>query len=58
MVSPSPPDFVSGTRLTAERVKELGIFENKFLWPNKQKLVAHVLAINELALAWDETEKG
>ena len=29
-----------------------------FLWPDEQKLAAHVLHINELALAWDESEKG
>ena len=55
---PKPPNFTPGTRLTKERMDDLGIFKNEFLWPDEQKLAAHVLAINELALAWDETEKG
>jgi hypothetical protein len=36
----------------------LGIFQNTFLWPEEQKLAAHVLMNNELALAWNESEKG
>ncbi|KAG2066411.1 hypothetical protein BDR04DRAFT_1130025 [Suillus decipiens] len=39
-------------------MKDLGVFQNSFLWPEEQKLVAHILSLNELALAWDETEKG
>ncbi|KAG2067660.1 hypothetical protein BDR04DRAFT_946564, partial [Suillus decipiens] len=57
-VSPNPPEFTPGTRLTVERMKDLGVFQNLFLWPKEQKLVAHILSLNELALAWDETEKG
>ncbi|KAJ8580939.1 hypothetical protein M405DRAFT_887581, partial [Rhizopogon salebrosus TDB-379] len=57
-VSPTPSDFVPGIHLTEERMNDLGIFKNTFLWPDEQKLAAHVLLINEMALAWDETEKG
>jgi len=57
-LSPHPPDFEPGKRLTKERMDELGILQNKFLWPEERKLAAQVLANNELALAWDETEKG
>jgi hypothetical protein len=39
-------------------MNDLGIFQNSFLWPEEQKLVAHILSLNELALAWDKTEKG
>jgi len=53
-----PPDFSSGQRLTHERMTDLGILDNTFLWPDERKLAAHVLRINELALAWDESEKG
>ena len=55
-LSPLPPDFTPGTRLTQERMDELGIFQNDFLWLEEQKLPAHVLTNNELALAWDESE--
>jgi hypothetical protein len=55
---PLPPTFMPGLRLTQERMDQLGIFKNSFLWPEEQKLAAHVLMNNELALAWDESEKG
>jgi len=55
---PNPPDFVPGNRLTQEQMDNLGIFQNTFLWPEEQKLAAHVLMNNELALAWNESEKG
>ncbi|KAJ8582377.1 hypothetical protein M405DRAFT_689372, partial [Rhizopogon salebrosus TDB-379] len=55
---PTPPTFMPGLRLTQERMDQLGIFKNGFLWPEEQKLAAHVLMNNELALAWDESEKG
>jgi len=29
-----------------------------FLWPEEQKLTTQVLCNNELALTWDESEKG
>ena len=57
-LSPHPPEFTEGKRLTTERVTQLGILDNPFLWPEEQKLAAQVLRINELALAWDESEKG
>ncbi|KAG2341766.1 hypothetical protein BDR05DRAFT_848809, partial [Suillus weaverae] len=57
-LSPTPPAFIPGTRLTQERMDELGVFKNDFLLPEEQKLAAHILKNNELALAWDETEKG
>ncbi|KIK32843.1 hypothetical protein CY34DRAFT_100673, partial [Suillus luteus UH-Slu-Lm8-n1] len=57
-LSSQPPDFKPGTRLTQERMEELSIFWNDFLWHEERKLAAHVLTLNETALAWDETEKG
>jgi len=57
-LSPNPPDFHPGSRLSKERMDELGVFKNQFLWPEEQKLAALVLKNNELALAWDESEKG
>ncbi|KAG2738246.1 hypothetical protein P692DRAFT_20759185, partial [Suillus brevipes Sb2] len=57
-LSSTPPDFEPGTRLTHDRMEELGVFQNDFLWHEERKLAAHVLNLNETALAWDETEKG
>jgi len=57
-VLPNPPAFTPGSRLTTERLEALGVLSNEFLWPEERKLAAHVLKNNELALAWDESEKG
>ncbi|KAG2071722.1 hypothetical protein BDR04DRAFT_960048, partial [Suillus decipiens] len=34
-LSPIPPEFHPGTRLTQECMDALGIFQNKFLWPEE-----------------------
>ncbi|KAG2346603.1 hypothetical protein BDR05DRAFT_1047942 [Suillus weaverae] len=57
-LSPTPPAFIPCKRLTQEHMDDLGVFSNKFLWPEERKLAAQVLSNNEVALAWDETEKG
>ena len=53
-----PPDFTPGERLMQERLDELNLNADSFLWPEELKLVQHVLKLNELALAWTEAEKG
>ncbi|KIK34348.1 hypothetical protein CY34DRAFT_30835, partial [Suillus luteus UH-Slu-Lm8-n1] len=58
LLSTFPPDFLPGIWLTQERMNELGILQNEFLLPEERKLAAQVLMNNELALAWDESEKG
>ena len=57
-LTPWPPEFLPGVRLTQEQMDQLGVMTNEFLWPEEHKLVAQVLRNNELGLAWDETEKG
>ncbi|KXN92750.1 hypothetical protein AN958_02677 [Leucoagaricus sp. SymC.cos] len=57
-LSPFPPPFSPGICLMRERMDELGLLENEFLWEEERKLVARVLVLNEMGLAWDETEKG
>ena len=57
-LSPRPPDFVPGTRLTQERLDALGLDQKGFLLPEELKLLHHVLKLNELGLAWTEAEKG
>lgn len=39
-------------------METLQILNNKFLWLEKRKLVAHILLTNRLALSCDETENG
>jgi hypothetical protein len=55
---PTPPAFIPGKQLTQDHMDELGVFKNKFLWSKECKFAAQVLMNNELALAWDEMEKG
>ena len=53
-----PPLFTPGARLTQERFDSLDLTKSNFLWPEEIKLAAHVLKVNEAALAWTEVERG
>jgi hypothetical protein len=57
-LTPNPPAFTPGTRLTQERLDALNLNRYEFLWPEEIKLLQHVLKISELGLAWTEDEKG
>jgi len=50
-LSPHPVPFSPGVRLTRERMDELGLLKNKFLWSEERKLVTQVLLMNEKGLA-------
>src|ERR1700761_615296 len=55
-----PPPFVPGQRLTQERwdaIEEI-LISKGFLWKDEIQLVAAVLKQNEMAIAWDDSEKG
>jgi len=39
-ISPYPPSFVPGTRLTKEKMEGIGLLSNTFLWPEERQLVA------------------
>ena len=53
-----PPPFTPGSRLTQECFDNLDFHSSDFLWPEEAKLAAHVLKVNEKALAWTEIERG
>src|SRR6266702_774314 len=53
-----PPEFTPGTRLTQEHFEALNLNKFDFLWPEEAKLAAHILKVNEKALAWSEAERG
>ena len=57
-LSAHPPEFAPGKRLTHEHMTELGVLDNLSLCPKERNLTAQVLLLNELGLAWDESEKG
>lgn len=52
-----PPDFVPSERLTLERIKKMQI-NSGFLWPEEEKLFAHIFKLNEKSLAFDESQRG
>jgi len=49
---------VPGLCLTEERLNALDLNKSDFLWPEKLKLLQHILLLNESGLAWTEDEKG
>ncbi|TFK18098.1 hypothetical protein FA15DRAFT_603932, partial [Coprinopsis marcescibilis] len=58
LLSKMPPDFVPGERLTAERMEQLGMARNSFLSEEERKLAMMVLTNNEMALAFNKSQKG
>lgn len=57
-LSVTPSDFVPTTKLTAERMNDLKIHADGFLWPEEVKLFKNVLALNERSLAFHQSERG
>lgn len=57
-LSPQPPPFVPGLRLTQARLDAIRIDDNEFLWPMEKKIAKMVLSNNEAGLAWTEAEQG
>jgi hypothetical protein len=54
----NPPEFTPGVRYTEERAKKLRINQSGFMWPEEEKLAHHLIREQEMAFAWDESEKG
>ena len=57
-LSPTPPKFVPTERLTAERMVDLNINPDNFLWPKEEKLFQQVLTFNEATLPYEEKDRG
>ena len=53
-----PPDFVPTERITQERLQELNINGEGYLWPEEEKLFTHIFVLNEKTLAFEETQRG
>ena len=53
-----PPEFVPGERYTEERMRQMPVNKDGFLWPEEEKLVHHLIKLHEYAFAWTEDEKG
>jgi len=58
VLTPHPPEFVPTERLTKERMVELNVNENNFLWSEEEKLFQHVLKLNEATLPYEEKDRG
>ncbi|KAF8811775.1 hypothetical protein BYT27DRAFT_7133755, partial [Phlegmacium glaucopus] len=57
-LSVNPPDFVPTTKLTVERMQDLKIHDDGFLWPEEVKLFMHVMSLNKRSLAFHQSERG
>lgn len=57
-LTPYPPTFLPGERLTEERLEEMNINPDGFLWPEEEKLFQHILRVNEKTLAFEEGHRG
>ncbi|KAI4294671.1 hypothetical protein K525DRAFT_290425 [Schizophyllum commune Loenen D] len=53
-----PPKFEPTERLTLERLRGMSINAEGFLWPEEEKLIAHVLRLNDTSLAFGENQRG
>ncbi|KAJ3555802.1 hypothetical protein NP233_g12120 [Leucocoprinus birnbaumii] len=53
-----PPDFTPGSRYTLERKQSMNVNPEGFLFPEEEKLVHHLIKLQELGFAWTEDEKG
>ena len=53
-----PPNFIPTTKITGERMEELALDKHKELQPEEQKLLQHILRLNERSIAFDENERG
>ena len=57
-LTPNPPEFIPTERLSDERMKELKINPDNFLWPEEEKLFQHILKLNEATLPYEEKDRG
>jgi len=57
-ISFNPPNFSPGERYTLERKSAMNVNQEQFLWPEEEKLVHHLIKLQEFAFAWTEDEKG
>ena len=54
----NPPEFVPSKKLTQERMDSLKLNENQELTLEEQKLLQHILLVNERSIAFEENERG
>jgi hypothetical protein len=52
------PNLEDSPRMNKERLEILQINSTSFLWPEEEKLFAQVMWLNQLAIAFEEEERG
>ncbi|KAI0809289.1 hypothetical protein BC629DRAFT_1282289, partial [Irpex lacteus] len=55
-----PPEFEPdpGGRLTREHLDEMNINSDGFLWPEEEKLMVHVLKLNQYHFVFEDSQRG
>ena len=53
-----PPKFIPTEKITKDRLKEIETNKDGFLSPEEEKLLIHMLVLNEKAIAFEEGERG
>ena len=53
-----PPEFQPTMKISQQRMQELNVNNNGFLWPEEEKLFKHIMVANESAIAFEDTERG
>ncbi|KAI0082992.1 hypothetical protein BDY19DRAFT_864575, partial [Irpex rosettiformis] len=53
-----PPEFVPNGRLTEERLQEMNLYPDDFLWPEEKKLFTHIMQIHQDALVFEDSQRG
>ena len=57
-LSPVPPEFQPKGRYTQQRMEDFDKAHPGFWWPEERKLMHHLMAEQNEAFAWTETERG
>ena len=53
-----PPKFQENGRLTKERLEDMKINADKFLWPEEEKLFIHILQLHQEAFVFEDYQRG
>ncbi len=51
-------DFVPNGRLSSERLAEMKLFEDNFLWPEEKKLFTYIMQFHQNALVFEDSQCG
>ena len=58
-LKPVPDDFVPKGRYTQERMEKMDkVHEGDFLWPEEKKIIHNLVANQNEAFAWEDSERG